>query len=123
MLGENIVVNDFMFCLDHGDEFCHLCCCDHRMCNNIRIEDDLGDLSDFVAFQVEDRQPRNAYAMGAVAAVTTEESYQCEKHKAVDCGKCFDWVKLVKKEAEATEERGGWAYKGSSAVGSFDEVD
>ncbi len=39
-LGDNIVVNDFMFCIDNGREFCHSCFCDHRLCNNIRMEFD-----------------------------------------------------------------------------------
>lgn len=29
-----IVVNDFMFCKQHGSEYCHLCTCDHRDGNN-----------------------------------------------------------------------------------------
>lgn len=44
MFGENIVVNDFMFCSDHGQEYCHRCCCDHRMCNNMSIEDEIAVL-------------------------------------------------------------------------------
>lgn len=119
MSGENIVVNDFMFCLDHGDELCNPCCCDHRMANNVRIEDELGDLSEFVAFEVEERRPINVYALGAVAALYTEESYHCDKHKFVDCGTCFNWVSIIKKEAEAAEEGGRW----SSGVGSFNQVD
>ncbi|GLB44393.1 hypothetical protein LshimejAT787_1700200 [Lyophyllum shimeji] len=123
MLGENIIVNDFMFCLDHGDELCHRCFCDHRLTNNIRIEDDLGDLSEFIAFEIEDRHPINVYALGAVAAVHTEESYQCEKHKSIDCKTCFDWVDIVKKEAEATEEGGRWSLKGSPETGFFEQLD
>ena len=38
---ENIVINGFMFCEPHGSEYCHSCFCDHRMCNNTRIEDKL----------------------------------------------------------------------------------
>jgi hypothetical protein len=29
-------------------------------------------------------------------------------HKEVDCKKCFDWVQIIKKEAQVTEEQGGW---------------
>ena len=50
-IGDNIVVNDFMFCRDHGKEYCNLCFCDHRMCNNIRIEDEIGELPE--SFDVE----------------------------------------------------------------------
>ncbi|KAF8994658.1 hypothetical protein BDQ17DRAFT_1366602 [Cyathus striatus] len=107
-IGENIIVNDFMFCAEHGNEYCHICCCDHRMCNNIRIEDELGDMTEFFEFEVEERHPINAYALGAVAALRTEKSFQCERHKKVDCPTCFDWVGIIKKEAEAASEDGRW---------------
>ncbi|RDB17539.1 hypothetical protein Hypma_001248 [Hypsizygus marmoreus] len=115
-IGENIIVNDFMFCQDHGDELCHICCCDHRMTNNIRIEKDLSDMEEFFEFEAEERQPLNAYALGAVAAVTTESSYECEAHHKVDCAKCFDWVGIIKKEAEAAEEQGRWLTKRNSLM-------
>lgn len=50
---EHIVVNAFMFCAAHGDEYCQMCCCDHRMRNNVTIEDELGDMSEFLGFEVE----------------------------------------------------------------------
>ncbi|KAG5650210.1 hypothetical protein H0H81_000311, partial [Sphagnurus paluster] len=68
-----------------------------------------------------ERLPLNAYALGAVAAVHTEESYQCEKHKCVDCKKCFDWVRIVKKQAEFSEERGRYVFKGGSDPDSLDD--
>lgn len=43
-MGDNIIVGDFMFCRDHGGEYCHICCCDHRMCNNMRFENELDEL-------------------------------------------------------------------------------
>ena len=48
---DHIIVNDFMFCQDHGKEWCAICCCDHRMCNNIQIEDQL-DLDDNIDVEV-----------------------------------------------------------------------
>ncbi|TFK36240.1 hypothetical protein BDQ12DRAFT_687074 [Crucibulum laeve] len=120
-LTDNIVVKDFMFCAEHGDEYCHKCCCDHRMGNNVRIEDELGDMSEFFEFEVEERQPINAYAHGAVVAVQTEESYECESHRKVDCEKCFDWVAIIKKEAETIEEEGRWpTARRSWTVGAVD---
>ncbi|TFK19474.1 hypothetical protein FA15DRAFT_682937 [Coprinopsis marcescibilis] len=105
----NIVVNDFMFCADHGDEYCHACCCDHRLTNNIRIEDVLQDDSRFdFEHDLEERQSINAYALGAVAAIQTEDSFECEKHSTVDCERCFDWVEIVTKHAEDVEELGRW---------------
>ena len=50
----------------------------------------------------------NAFERGAVAAVDTEESYQCQTHKTVDCEKCFNWVQIIKKEAEVAEDQGRW---------------
>jgi len=49
----HILVKDFMFCFEHGDEYCRECFCDHRMCNNIRIEDKLDDMAEFFEFEVE----------------------------------------------------------------------
>jgi hypothetical protein len=40
-IGNNVEINDFMFCAVHGNEYCNHCACDHRMCNNVRIEDQL----------------------------------------------------------------------------------
>lgn len=37
-----ILVNDFGFC-QHGLEYCHSCCVDHTMCNNIQLEDTLAE--------------------------------------------------------------------------------
>lgn len=51
-MGDNILVNDFMFCSDHGEEYCMRCFCDHRMCNNIRVEDDIEDLTEDLNFDV-----------------------------------------------------------------------
>ncbi len=39
-IGDNFIVNNFMFCTDHGQEFCDPCFCDHRICNNLQMEFD-----------------------------------------------------------------------------------
>jgi hypothetical protein len=36
-----------------GNSNLMVCFCDHRMCNNIRIEDELGNISEFLEFDVE----------------------------------------------------------------------
>ncbi|KAG6826048.1 hypothetical protein H0H92_001303 [Tricholoma furcatifolium] len=82
---DDIIVNHFMFCEDHGSEFCNYCYCDHRMCNNIQIKDKLK------------RTPINVYQLGAVKR--KKDTYECMSHKKVDCAKCFDWVRMVKQEA------------------------
>ena len=51
-LGESIVVNDFVFCLDHGWEYCPYCTCDYRPVNNYPIEDKIADLSEYFNFDV-----------------------------------------------------------------------
>ncbi|KXN86953.1 hypothetical protein AN958_09450 [Leucoagaricus sp. SymC.cos] len=111
---EHITVNRFTFCAKHGDELCQACCCDHRMSNNVKIEDELKDVEEFLETEVEERQPLNAYGLGAVAALHTEESFQCEKHKTVDCSTCFDWISIIKQEAEEVEESGRWMSKRNS---------
>ncbi|EAU87884.2 hypothetical protein CC1G_01531 [Coprinopsis cinerea okayama7 len=116
---DHIVVNDFMFCAEHGDEYCHACCCDHRLTNNIRIEDELEGVEKFdFELDWEDRQSINVYALGAVADITTEDSFQCEKHETVDCKECFNWVEVVKKHAEAVEEFGRWNLGSAHKEGS-----
>jgi hypothetical protein len=50
---EHIKVNCFEFCAKHGDELCQSCCCDHRMSNNVTIEDELGEVSEFLDCEVE----------------------------------------------------------------------
>jgi hypothetical protein len=135
MATESIVINDFMFCATHGDEYCHICCCDYRMGNNVRIEEEMTDFFEFESEMevrlgisrckrvrltgtliLQARHPINAYAHGAVAALKTEESYQCEKHQAVDCNTCFNWVAVIKKEAQAAEEEGRWMTKRRSLI-------
>lgn len=54
-IADNIIVNDFMFCRDHGFEYCYRCCCDHRMCNNVRVEDELGGIAEATGFDYEVR--------------------------------------------------------------------
>lgn len=150
----DIVVNQFKFCARHGDELCQTCCCDHRMSNNVMIEEELSHVSEFLETEVEvssefrvvifylrtliygavlciltnvlilvlnnigiprkERQPLNAYALGAFAALHTQESFQCENHKTVDCSTCFDWIFLIKREAEEVEESGRWMSKRNS---------
>ena len=51
----HILVNAFIFCFEHGDEHCRECFCDHRMCNNISVEDELVNITEFFEFEVEVR--------------------------------------------------------------------
>lgn len=120
-----IVINEFMFCRDHGAEYCSMCWCDHRPSNNIRI---MGNVDDALNAQVclfilpnfyspwiadsirtrQNRQPINAFYLGAVAAGRQKEwgSYKCGMHDKRNCGSCFDWANIVKGglPVPATEE-------------------
>ncbi|KAF8636262.1 hypothetical protein AX16_011032 [Volvariella volvacea WC 439] len=113
---KTILVNGFMFCSEHGDEYCHLCGCDHRMSNNVKIEEELEDVVEFLDGEVEVRHPINAYAHGALPAVlsTHDAAYECERHRTIDCPACFNWVEAIKKEAEDAEEHGRWMGKRES---------
>ncbi|EMD42083.1 hypothetical protein CERSUDRAFT_110632 [Gelatoporia subvermispora B] len=67
---ENIVVASFMFCKKHGRELCHdfSCISDHRMTNN--VVEDLDNVFQHeierTGFSLDDRNPLNVYALGAV---------------------------------------------------------
>ncbi|KAG0145164.1 hypothetical protein CROQUDRAFT_107975 [Cronartium quercuum f. sp. fusiforme G11] len=91
MVGVNIIVNKFKFCLAHGTELCLRCCCDHRLGNNTLI--------DLEAF---DRPSINVYLIGAAPASTgqdvvepEDEPYKCRNHGEIDCPSCFAWAKII----------------------------
>ena len=50
IMDDNIIVNEFMFCSRHGDEYCHRCGVDHRFANNYQIQHELGDILEEVDF-------------------------------------------------------------------------
>ncbi|KAF8154161.1 hypothetical protein B0H34DRAFT_661959 [Crassisporium funariophilum] len=107
-----LVVNNFGFCVDHGDEFCPQCCCDHRQTNNYQIGDRLQEFSDISGYDVDDRDPINVYVHGATA-VKKKKDYigKCSVHNKVDCGTCFNWAGLIINEAKAGEAQGKWMKK------------
>ncbi|KAI3622132.1 ankyrin repeat and mynd domain-containing protein 2-like [Moniliophthora roreri] len=97
---DNIVIGDFMFCAEHGSEYCNKCCCDHRMCNNIRIEEELHKaFPGFTEEQFLNRPPlSNALDLAVESRTKDSESeplYRCKAHKKIDCENCFDWGKLA----------------------------
>lgn len=57
----------------------------------------------------QEREPINAYQLGATRR--RGEQYQCSTHKRVDCETCFDWVKMVRAEAEGEEKTKRWLEK------------
>ena len=56
----------------------------------------------------KDRHPINVYAHGAVVSPAKEGSFECIMHGAVDCSRCFDWIKVIQKEAREASELGTW---------------
>ncbi|KAH6914313.1 hypothetical protein BKA70DRAFT_1095064 [Coprinopsis sp. MPI-PUGE-AT-0042] len=105
--GNNVEVNDFMFCAVHGNEYCIDCACDHRMCNNVRIDDQLGqEFGEHEHWERDDRQPiMNVYAMGAKAARHDNAEFQCIAHRRANCKTCFNWPKIIKSNGTCMDER------------------
>ncbi|KAG7091272.1 hypothetical protein E1B28_010322 [Marasmius oreades] len=94
------IINGFMFCEPHGSEYCNVCCRDHRMCNNIRIESELAKAFPGISEeQLMDRPPLSNVIKGKAISkqcdAEREPLYQCTTHNKVDCDACFDWGKLV----------------------------
>ena len=77
------------------------------MDNNLHLESEWPGV-EFPDFELEERNSLNVYDLGAEPALLTEDSYQCEHHKRVDCKQCFDWVKVIEQEVRVAEERGRW---------------
>ncbi|KAI0932158.1 hypothetical protein AcV5_004546 [Taiwanofungus camphoratus] len=98
----SIVVNDFMVCKRHGDEYCVRCFCDYRMTNNVghNLDNSLAELVNDTGFDLDERQPRNVYNLGAVRVGRGSEDYKCKSHNQKDCGTCFDWVSIVRREVQ-----------------------
>ena len=40
-----------------------------------------------------------------------DTSYKCRTHLTVDCGKCFDWVKMISEEIVAAAKEKKWFEK------------
>ncbi|KAF8064430.1 hypothetical protein FPV67DRAFT_1420260 [Lyophyllum atratum] len=110
--GKIIVVNQFTFCFEHGSELCYVCNRDYRSANNStsnlrrHLTDKLGYAFEVMyTFDLEGRQPINVYAKGVTKATHhrgPRASGSCPDHSKLDCGKCFDWVRLV--GSEVTED-------------------
>lgn len=104
-----IVVNSFMFCQLHGNEYCHLCTCDHRDGNNIVLDlyNTLADNVGVSSFRLQVRTSLNVYSYGAVPVRRSSEDYKCTTHGTKDCERCFDWVNIVRREVQeaGTQER------------------
>jgi len=109
-LPEMIIVNGSMFCKLHGDEYCSRCFCDHRMGNNHvhDLYEVLGELIEETGFDLEERLSRNALRQGAVPVRAGSEEYKCTAHNTQDCGRCFNWVGIVRHEVEEVRRDEWW---------------
>ncbi|EJD46380.1 hypothetical protein AURDEDRAFT_63349, partial [Auricularia subglabra TFB-10046 SS5] len=89
-VGDNFVVRDFMFCDDHGSEYCAYCGCDHRLCNNVRLEEYVEQYND-QDLAIEAIEALDS-ASGHSCARDGEPIFKCYEHKTDDCNVCFDFV-------------------------------
>ncbi|KAH9821773.1 hypothetical protein DFH28DRAFT_882447 [Melampsora americana] len=98
---ESIVANDFMFCADHGFEWCHYCCVDYRMGNNISIEDELHALLETLGDDTYDPSDRPSIELFPLVRfplgepLNADTPIACDQHNQVNCKTCFNWFKMV----------------------------
>ncbi|KAF5352281.1 hypothetical protein D9758_011972 [Tetrapyrgos nigripes] len=94
-------IRGFVFCSEHGSEFCSKCMMDQRLNNNQNImgalkkafPDKKGDFAD---------RPPIATAFSICTRSKTHKSpmfgdflFECNPHKVPECPACFDWEKIV----------------------------
>ncbi|KIY73335.1 hypothetical protein CYLTODRAFT_485498 [Cylindrobasidium torrendii FP15055 ss-10] len=100
-----VVISGFVFCKDHGSEFCNYCYTDHRKLNNEVIT---GRIPNYfkVFCPLEDPDGRtpvssvfgtyNPIPTGRIHPTRWYEFYACSVHQRDDCPDCFNWVDIVK---------------------------
>ncbi|KAH9821047.1 hypothetical protein DFH28DRAFT_883865 [Melampsora americana] len=101
----NVVINEFMFCNLHGKELCFECLVDHRLGNNLMIEEELIKsimASDWILSFLKDRKSIEVYKLGATPLIpnnplnqNSDLLYQCLNHQTINCSICFAWVKII----------------------------
>ncbi|KAG7448862.1 uncharacterized protein BT62DRAFT_731197 [Guyanagaster necrorhizus] len=116
-MSDGFVLNRLMFCMEHGNELCNKCYCDHRMCNNMIAESRMEGISGAAKRLVtdENRKPiSDVFALGAVKSGEKDADgytfYKCKIHDTIDCPDCFDWIKIIvaqskKKDKGKVEDR------------------
>ncbi|EGG01707.1 uncharacterized protein MELLADRAFT_110827 [Melampsora larici-populina 98AG31] len=102
---QNIIINEFMFCNSHGKETCQECLVDHRLGNNLILEDDL--IQSIMSFDWVDRKPIEVYKLGVTPLIPnnpvqstihqTQDTtlYQCLNHQTINCSICFNWIQII----------------------------
>jgi len=131
-----ITVNDFVFCKEHGNEYCIRCTVDYRFVNNVNIDptEDIDIETEDYNFNLDvctvqfgcqsvqiliaslkDRSSINVYDLGArlhtPALDSADAKYSCVQHGAVDCSRCFNWLAMVKNEIKEAEKDAKWLEK------------
>ncbi|EGF99430.1 uncharacterized protein MELLADRAFT_112746 [Melampsora larici-populina 98AG31] len=98
----DIMANSFIFCAEHGQEVCHRCCVDHRLCDTVSIEKELAALleatGDEPDIDADDRPSFNLFAYTLFPLGDPwdpDDDIPCCEHTEADCKICFDWVKIV----------------------------
>ncbi|KAL0072615.1 hypothetical protein AAF712_000378 [Marasmius tenuissimus] len=93
-------INGFLFCNPHGSEVCNKCCYDHRYTNNLRMKKQLSKA--FPRLSQQDLQERPPLSNALAFAMDSGKKdaggaplYQCKLHNTIDCGTCFDWIRLA----------------------------
>ncbi|KIY99741.1 hypothetical protein MNEG_8220 [Monoraphidium neglectum] len=86
------------FCANHGLEYCHRCCMDFRMCNNVRLQDELTEeqlerLTEQAIGVPDDARPP-LHVQGAYELLR-DGTAVCFAHSAVGCERCFDFERQV----------------------------
>ncbi|KAJ3816616.1 hypothetical protein F5880DRAFT_1606169, partial [Lentinula raphanica] len=95
-----VYAGSFVFCREHGCEFCNECFCDHRLTNNVQIMDELqAAFPSYSEAQFMDR-PTISYVYDKGVERTPRKlmgslKCECKKHHVLDCSTCFDWAAVA----------------------------
>ncbi|KAF9004445.1 hypothetical protein BDZ89DRAFT_967050 [Hymenopellis radicata] len=104
-----VVLNEFQFCKDHGNEYCTKCEGDTRLLNNEELPkstyERLKKLSPIDRILWQKRPPIcdvyarfNPIPTGEIHPFRRSELYACEPHRDVDCERCFNWVEILQEK-------------------------
>ncbi|KAI8473701.1 MAG: hypothetical protein J3K34DRAFT_410279 [Monoraphidium minutum] len=91
----------WMFCGAHGLEHCHRCTVDHRMTNNVRLENEVTEaemekITDYGLNSLDGRPP---LSVGGKFKALPGSAPACVAHSKVGCAACFDFKAQVLKGA------------------------
>ncbi|KAI9209219.1 uncharacterized protein BJ171DRAFT_485777 [Polychytrium aggregatum] len=109
-LPATIFANGFAFCFPHGQEWCHLCCVDHRLTNNVIMEDDLTP-EQHEEVQDGGGDDRPSVSIYGKFQVLPDDRISCTIHEVVGCKFCFDFPKIVLRSIQSEKT---WVSKRSS---------